>query len=185
MKGLSTLFKAISVGIVIIGLGLIISGVINVDIFSITEIGGFVVVFSLIFLLCDSWEKRWERNKFLPFHEIEIDNLKSHLFEWIATEAYKKLIKKVVLYRAPLDSKLPIGVKYIIFFNLISNQKTKEARKVFQDLLEDKTTIFGDDFGLVYKEKPSINFHNEWLLMDKKPHGFSDKNTVLLFNVNN
>ena len=181
MKRLPTLVKAILPGLIVFIPGIIIKRGLNVDIFSVTELAGFGVVGVLLFLLADGWEKRSDRNEFLPFHEIKIDSLKSHLFEWIATEAFKKLIKKVVLYRAPLDSRFPTGVKYIVFFDLISPKKIKEASKVFRDLLKDKTTILGDDFRLVYKEEPSINFHDEWLLTDEKPSGLSGKNAVILF----
>lgn len=151
------------------------------DTLSIMDLVGFGVVFSLMFYLVSNWEKRDARNNLLPFHEIDINVLKSYLYPWVTTNAYKGLIKKVVLYRTSLDSHSQVTLKYIIFFDLISPKKVKEANKVLRDFLEEKTTILGDDFGGVYRENPPINFHDEWLLTDEKPESLSERNAVVLF----
>lgn len=182
MKRLRALIEAVLLGIVVFPITLIIQRVYGMDSFSIIELAGFSVAFSLVFYLVRGWGG--SDGKFSPFREIDVNILKSILYPWVATNAYKDLIKKVVLYRTTLDSQPQVTLEYIVFFDVVYNQKTEEARKVHHELLRMKTPIMGDDFARVYKGDVPLNFHDEWLLTDKKPQGFSDKNAAVLFSSN-
>lgn len=148
---------------------------------------GFLV-FLAIYILASFWEKRLtvnERHMLFPqFHEIDIESLKSHLFPWVTADAHKDLLKKVVLYRVSAGSSVPVGVKYILFFDVVYNRKTEMGKNIHRTGLKEQIPIQGNDFRRVYKGDAPSNFHDEWLLTDEKPSDLFSKNAVVLFSKN-
>ncbi|MBC8461590.1 MAG: hypothetical protein H8D67_26745 [Deltaproteobacteria bacterium] len=163
------------------GVALFMNGLANIPPVLSMASGGIIVLGCLWIGIREQRHKKRTGTIGEIFFNINIHALKSSLYIWVATDAYKNLIKRVVLYRAVLDSTVPVSVKYIVFFDVVYNQKTEVTRKVHQNFLKNKTPILGDDFGDVYKGNPPVNFHDEWLLTDKKPDGTSGKHGVVLF----
>lgn len=118
------------------------------------------------------------------FQGIDIRSLKSYLFSWVESKPYKKIIKRVILYRTACETNVPTSVKYIIYFDIAYNQKTEQTRTIHNKFLSLQIPIINDEFGSIYKENAPENFHQEWQLTDKKPIGVSDKHAVVLFSKN-
>ena len=113
------------------------------------------------------------------FVEINIEALKAHLIGW--NESYKSIIKKVVLYNNSHAKNIPVGVKYILYFDLEYNKKTESTRTIFKEFISRKLPIIGDEFKNVYKKTVPSNHLDEWHLTVKKPEGVNEEFSFVLY----
>lgn len=116
------------------------------------------------------------------FIELNIEALKSHLFNWTNYESYKSIIKKVVLYRTTFETETPTLTKYILFFDLVYNRETESARKTLEDFIGKKLPIIGDEFKNVYKKETPNHHMDEWFLTAKRPEGIYEKQSYVLYS---
>ena len=87
----------------------------------------------------------------------------------------------MILYRPSFESKTPILVKYILYFDVKYNEETESTRKIFKEFIVRELPIIEDEFKNVYKKTAPNHHIEEWYLTIEKPKGVNEKFSFVLY----